>query len=235
MGIDDLTRREFLAGAAGAAALALAGCGSSSGGDKGSGSAESDAAASDASSSSSESSADGLWAPEDGDPYASGTHHATIEVEGCGTIEIALNANVAPITVANFCRLANEGFYDGLTFHRVIKGFMIQGGDPKGNGTGGSDQCIKGEFTQNGVSNPISHVRGTISMARSSAYDSASSQFFIMHATNTSLDGQYAAFGNVTSGMEVVDAVAENTAVQDSNGTVAAADQPKIVKVAVVD
>ena len=140
-----------------------------------------------------------------------------------------------PITVANFCKLANEGFYDGLTFHRVIEGFMIQGGDPNGDGTGGSDATIKGEFTANGVENPLSHVRGTISMARSSAYDSASSQFFIMHKTNTSLDGQYAAFGNVTSGIEVVDAIAQNTPVQDSNGTVAAADQPKITKISVVD
>ena len=159
----------------------------------------------------------------------------TIEVEGYGTIECARNANVAPITVANFCKLANEGFYDGLTFHRVIEGFMIQGGDPNGDGTGGSDATIKGEFTANGVENPLSHVRGTISMARSSAYDSASSQFFIMHKTNTSLDGQYAAFGNVTSGIEVVDAIAQNTPVQDSNGTVAAADQPKITKISVVD
>ena len=233
MGTDDLTRREFLAGAAGAAALALAGCGSSSGGEKGSGGSASDASSSSGSSSAAPS--DGLWTPEDGDAFAAGTHHATIEVEGYGSIELALNANVAPITVANFCRLAGEGFYDGLTFHRVIEGFMIQGGDPKGDGTGGSEQCIKGEFSQNGVTNPISHVRGTISMARSTANDSASSQFFIMHKTTTSLDGQYAAFGNVTSGIEVVDAIAENTPVQDSNGTVAAADQPKISRISIVD
>lgn len=231
---ENMTRRRFV-GLAGAAALALAGCSSSGASD---GSAKKDGGSSAAGSSSSgsaDASSDGLWAPEDGDPYATGTHHASIEVEGRGTIEVALNANVAPITVANFCRLANEGFYDGLTFHRVIEGFMIQGGDPNGDGTGGSDQCIKGEFTQNGVSNPISHVRGTISMARSSEFDSASSQFFIMHATNTSLDGKYAAFGNVTSGLEVVDAIAEQTPVQDSNGTVASADQPKISKVTVVD
>ncbi len=231
---ENMTRRRFV-GLAGAAALALAGCSSSGASD---GSAKKDGGSSAAGSSSSgsaDASSDGLWSPVDGDPYATGTHHASIEVEGRGTIEVALNANVAPITVANFCRLANEGFYDGLTFHRVIEGFMIQGGDPDGDGTGGSDQCIKGEFTQNGVSNPISHVRGTISMARSSEFDSASSQFFIMHATNTSLDGKYAAFGNVTSGLEVVDAIAEQTPVQDSNGTVASADQPKISKVTVVD
>lgn len=221
MTMENLTRREFVATSLGAlGAAALAGC-SGNGAQKGEGSG------SGAESTSSQ--------PVSDDPYATGTHHVAIEVEGYGTIECALNANVAPITVANFCKLANEGFYDGLTFHRVIEGFMIQGGDPNGDGTGGSDATIKGEFTANGVENPLSHVRGTISMARSSAYDSASSQFFIMHKTNTSLDGQYAAFGNVTSGIEVVDAIAQNTPVQDSNGTVAAADQPKIVKISVVD
>lgn len=221
MTIENLTRREFVAASLGVlGAAALAGC-SGDGAQKGEGSG------SGAASTSSQ--------PASDDPYATGTHHVTIEVEGYGTIECALNANVAPITVANFCKLANEGFYDGLTFHRVIEGFMIQGGDPNGDGTGGSDATIKGEFTANGVENPLSHVRGTISMARSSAYDSASSQFFIMHKTNTSLDGQYAAFGNVTSGIEVVDAIAQNTPVQDSNGTVAAADQPKITKISVVD
>ena len=221
MTIENLTRREFVATSLGAlGAAALAGC-SGNGAQKGEGSG------SGAESASSQ--------PASDDPYATGTHHATIVVEGYGTIECALNANVAPITVANFCKLANEGFYDGLTFHRVIEGFMIQGGDPNGDGTGGSDATIKGEFAANGVENPLSHVRGTISMSRSSAYDSASSQFFIMHKTNTSLDGQYAAFGNVTSGIEVVDAIAQNTPVQDSNGTVAAADQPKIEKISVVD
>ena len=221
MTMENLTRREFVATSLGAlGAAALAGC-SGNGAQKGEGSG------SGAESSSSQ--------PASDDPYATGAHHVAIEVEGYGTIECALNANVAPITVANFCKLANEGFYDGLTFHRVIEGFMIQGGDPNGDGTGGSDETIKGEFSANGVENPLSHVRGTISMARSSAYDSASSQFFIMHKTNTSLDGQYAAFGNVTSGIEVVDAIAQNTPVQDSNGTVAAADQPKIAKISVVD
>lgn len=221
MTIENLTRREFVAASLGAlGAAALAGC-------SGDGAQKAEGSGSGAASTSSQ--------PASDDPYATGTHHVTIEVEGYGTIECALNANVAPITVANFCKLANEGFYDGLTFHRVIEGFMIQGGDPNGDGTGGSDATIKGEFTANGVENPLSHVRGTISMARSSAYDSASSQFFIMHKTNTSLDGQYAAFGNVTSGIEVVDAIAQNTPVQDSNGTVAAADQPKITKISVVD
>ena len=169
------------------------------------------------------------------DPYATGVHHATIEVEGYGTIEVALNANVAPITVSNFCHLAEDGFYDGLTFHRIIEGFMIQGGDPNGDGTGGAERNILGEFSDNGVENNIPHVRGTISMARSSDPDSASSQFFIMQETTSSLDGQYAAFGNVTSGMEVVDAICENTPVEDSNGTVAPENQPKITKVTIVD
>ena len=131
--------------------------------------------------------------------------------------------------------LAKEGFYDGLTFHRIISGFMIQGGDPKGNGTGGSDTTIKGEFSENGVENNISHVRGTISMARANDPDSASSQFFIVHEDSTFLDGQYAAFGHVTDGMDVVDAICENTPVQDNNGTVKTADQPVITSITVID
>lgn len=171
----------------------------------------------------------------DDDPYGTGVHHATIEVEGYGTIEVALNANVAPITVSNFCHLANEGFYDGLTFHRVIEGFMIQGGDPNGDGTGGSGQCIKGEFSANNVKNSLPHTRGTISMARSQAYNSASSQFFIMQKDTDSLNGNYAAFGNVTSGMDVVDAICQNTPVTDGNGTVPKESQPKISKIAITD
>lgn len=167
--------------------------------------------------------------------YASGTHHAEIVVKDYGTITVELDADTAPITVANFCKLANEKFYDGLTFHRIISGFMIQGGDPKGNGTGGSGQTIKGEFANNGVKNDISHTRGVISMARSSQMDSASSQFFIMHADATYLDKQYAAFGHVTSGMEVVDAICADTPVQDSNGTVLSADQPVIESVRILD
>lgn len=224
----ELSRRQFLEfSAAIAGALTLAGCG---GADSGADDADdaADAGATDAEGAATSE-------PASDDPYATGTHHATIEVEGYGTIEVALNANVAPLTVANFCKLANEGFYDGLTFHRIIDGFMIQGGDPNGDGTGGSDETIKGEFSENGVDNPLSHVRGTISMARSSAYDSASSQFFIMQKTTTSLDGQYAAFGTVTSGMDVVDAICADVPVEDSNGTVAAANQPVIAKVSIVD
>lgn len=135
--------------------------------------------------------------------------NAKIEIKNYGLITVALNEKEAPITVDNFVKLVNKGFYNGLTFHRVIKGFMIQGGCPKGNGTGGSGYCIKGEFKVNGVPNTISHKRGVISMARAADFDSAGSQFFIMHKDGTSLDGQYAAFGEVISGIEVVDAIAK--------------------------
>ena len=131
--------------------------------------------------------------------------------------------------------LAKEGFYDGLTFHRIISGFMIQGGDPSGNGTGGSDKEIKGEFSSNGITNDIAHDRGVISMARSNDPDSASSQFFIMHQDSPHLDGNYAAFGHVTSGIEIVDQICENTPVQDDNGTVNADDQPVIKTIRVID
>ena len=133
---------------------------------------------------------------------------AIIEINKFGTIKVELYKDVAPITVENFVKLANKGFYNGLTFHRVIKGFMIQGGCPKGNGTGGPGYCIKGEFAANGVSNPLKHTRGVISMARAMDPDSAGSQFFIMHQDAPYLDGQYAAFGKVTEGIEVVDAIA---------------------------
>lgn len=164
-----------------------------------------------------------------------GKHHVEITVKDKGVIAVELDADTAPITVTNFVELANSGFYNGLTFHRIIEGFMIQGGDPKGNGTGGSDKKIKGEFAANGIKNDISHERGVISMARSSAYDSASSQFFIMHKTSTHLDGQYAAFGHVTSGMDIVDDLAENTPVSDSDGTVLKANQPVIESIKVID
>jgi len=133
---------------------------------------------------------------------------AIIEINKFGTIEVELDREHAPLTVDNFVKLAEKGFYKGLTFHRVIKGFMIQGGCPKGNGTGGPGYCIKGEFAANGVNNPISHKRGVISMARAMDPNSAGSQFFIMHKDGEFLDGQYAAFGHVISGIEVVDAIA---------------------------
>ena len=135
--------------------------------------------------------------------------NVTIEMENGGIIKLELYPDIAPITVANFVKLAKSGFYDGLIFHRVINGFMIQGGDPEGTGMGGSDETIKGEFSANGVKNDISHERGVISMARNSrSMDSASSQFFIVQEDSTYLDGQYAAFGRVTEGMDVVDEIA---------------------------
>ena len=136
---------------------------------------------------------------------------ATITMKDGGVIKLELYPETAPESVKNFISLANSGFYDGLIFHRVISGFMIQGGDPKGNGTGGPGYSIKGEFAANGVKNDISHVRGVLSMARAQPYDSAGSQFFICHADSTFLDGQYAAFGRVTSGMDVVDKIAATT------------------------
>ena len=131
-----------------------------------------------------------------------------IEMENGGIIELALYPEAAPKTVANFTKLVSEGFYDGLIFHRVIPGFMIQGGDPQGNGMGGAKENVVGEFRANGFANPIKHTRGVISMARAYNPNSASSQFFIMHKDAPHLDGQYAAFGKVVSGMEVVDEIA---------------------------
>ena len=161
-----------------------------------------------------------------------GKHHIKIKVKKYGTMKLTLDADNAPITVTNFIKLANEGFYDGLTFHRIISGFMIQGGDPDKNGTGGSDQTIKGEFSQNGVENKISHKRGVISMARSQDPDSASSQFFIMHVDADYLDGQYAAFGKVTKGIEVVDKICQKFG---SAELVPEEDQPVITSIDVID
>ena len=163
------------------------------------------------------------------------THNVQIDVQDYGTITAELYGEAAPITVENFVKLVNEGFYDGLTFHRIISGFMIQGGDPLGNGTGGADQDIKGEFAANGWNNPIAHERGVLSMARSSAPNSASSQFFIMHQAAPHLDGSYAAFGKVLTGLEVVDAICANTPVTDGNGTVLKANQPIITSIRVIE
>lgn len=172
---------------------------------------------------------------EEGKEYLEGLHHVEIDVKDYGTIALELDADTAPISVTNFIQLAKDGFYDGLTFHRIISGFMIQGGDPLGNGTGGSDKKIKGEFSENGVENDISHVRGVISMARSNDPDSASSQFFIVHEDSLFLDGNYAAFGHVTEGIEIVDEICEDTPVKDNNGTVASDDQPTITSIKVID
>lgn len=156
-----------------------------------------------------------------------------IEIAEYGTITVALDATAAPITVENFVSLAKSGFYDGLTFHRIIEGFMMQGGDPLGNGTGGSENKIKGEFTSNGVDNQLSHTRGAISMARSMDKNSASSQFFIVHQDSLYLDGEYAVFGYVTEGIEVVDKVCTEAMPIDRNGTIPAEQQPVITSITV--
>ena len=157
---------------------------------------------------------------------SSDSNTAVIDIKSYGTITVELDEDAAPITVANFKKLVNEGFYDGLTFHRIIKGFMMQGGDPLGNGTGGSDETIKGEFSANEWKTTLSHTRGAVSMARSQDYNSASSQFFIVQKDSTYLDGQYACFGYVTDGMDVVDNICNNVPTTDSNGTVEAKISP---------
>ena len=158
-----------------------------------------------------------------------------MSIKDYGKITLELDKENAPITVENFVKLVNNKFYDGLTFHRIIDGFMIQGGDPNKDGTGGSTETIKGEFKNNGVNNTISHKRGVISMARSSDANSASSQFFIMHKDNTNLDGSYAAFGHVTSGMDVVDTIVKNTSTYgDENGIVPVDKQPVIEYIKII-
>jgi len=179
--------------------------------------------------------------PEDFQPSLpegtlTGLHHVEIEIQDYGTISLELDADQAPRTVTNFIDLAQSGFYNGLTFHRIINGFMMQGGDPEGTGMGGSGTEIIGEFSANGYTNDISHVRGVISMARNGqSYNSASSQFFIVHQDATYLDGQYAAFGHVTDGMDIVDQICENTPVTDDNGTVEDGYQPVITEIRVID
>ena len=165
----------------------------------------------------------------------SGKHHVNIIIKDKGTISVELDADAAPISVTNFVNLAKDGFYDGVVFHRIIENFMMQGGDPTGTGMGGSDVKIKGEFSANGVENNLSHTRGAISMARSQDNDSASSQFFIVHQDSVSLDGQYACFGYVTEGMEIVDDICENTEGGDYNGIIPEANRPVIETIEVVD
>lgn len=159
----------------------------------------------------------------------------TIEMENGDIIKAELYPEIAPNTVNNFISLVNKGFYDGVIFHRVIRGFMIQGGDPEGTGRGGSDETIKGEFSENGVKNDISHERGVISMARSSDPDSASSQFFIVQSDSTFLDGDYAAFGHVTEGMDIVDKICKEAAPTDENGSIKADEQPVIESIRMTD
>lgn len=202
-----------------ASMIMMAGCGSSDS-DAGEQAAEQEQAAEEA-------------AEETAEPI--GIHHAEIEIADYGTIKLELDGDAAPVTVQNFMDLANSGFYDGLTFHRIMDGFMIQGGDPQGNGTGGSDKNIKGEFAANGVENDISHVKGVISMARAQDPDSASSQFFITVADSTFLDGQYAGFGHVTEGQDVADKIAADAQPLDDNGTIAPEDQPVITTIRITD
>jgi len=184
---------------------------------------------------------DAVEAPETSQSEASqaaspiGIHHAEIEIEDYGVVSVELDGDVAPVTVQNFMDLANAGFYDGLTFHRIIDGFMIQGGDPNGNGSGGSGNNIVGEYEANGYTNNIAHTKGVISMARAQDPNSASSQFFIMVADAPHLDGQYAAFGHVTSGQDVVDKIASDAKPLDDNGTIAPEDQPVIKSVKIID
>lgn len=164
----------------------------------------------------------------------SGKHNIEIEFEKYGTIALTLDADTAPVTVTNFLDLVRDGFYNGLTLHRIISGFMIQGGCPEGNGYGGSGRNIQGEFASNGIENNILHKRGVISMARSGNPNSGGSQFFIMHQDAPHLDGDYAAFGWVTNGIEVVDAICDATKVEDGNGTVLAKNQPVIKEIRIV-
>lgn len=156
-------------------------------------------------------------------------YFADIDIKDEGKIIIRLDQKAAPLTCANFVALADMGFYDGLTFHRIMEGFMMQGGDPEGTGNGGSENTIKGEFSANGVENPLLHTRGAVSMARTSGnMDSASSQFFIVHKTSPHLDGQYACFGYVTDGMDVVDKICTEAEPTDNNGTIPKEKQPVI-------
>ena len=157
-----------------------------------------------------------------------GNYQVEIKIKDYGTIYAEIDADTAPITVTNFVNLCKNHFYDGLTFHRIIKDFMIQGGDPNGDGTGGSEETIKGEFSDNGVENPLKHTRGALSMARSQDNDSASSQFFIVQKTASHLDGQYAVFGYVYEGMDIVDKICDDVQVEDNNGTVTKENQPVI-------
>ena len=164
-----------------------------------------------------------------------GIHHAEIEIKDYGTVSVELDGDTAPITVQNFMDLAEAGFYDRLTFHRIMDGFMIQGGDPNGDGTGGSGQNIVGEFEANGYANSIAHIKGVISMARAQDPNSASSQFFIMVEDSPYLDGMYAAFGHVTEGQDVVDKIAADAKPLDDNGTIAPEEQPVITSVKIID
>lgn len=170
-----------------------------------------------------------------GDKEWTGKHKVEIVVDHYGTITLEINCDAAPQTASNFLNLAKKGFYNGLTFHRVINGFGIYGGDPNGNGTGTSGATINGEFISNGYNNPLSNTRGAIGMARGINYNSASCQFYILQESVTYLDGDFAVFGYVTSGMEVVDQICSSVPVTGSDGYVAEANQPKINSIKVIN
>lgn len=198
----------------------------------------SESASSDSSSSSSSSSLGGLsetLKEFSSEELLSGKHHVEMDIQDHGTVTLELDADQAPVSVTNFIDLAKQGFYDGLTFHRIINGQFVQGGDPLGNGTGGPGYTIKGEFSANGVNNTLSHTRGAISMARTSNFDGGGCQFFIMDSDYTGFDGQYACFGYVTDGMDAIDEICNMTEMQDANGTIAPDDQPVISEIRVID
>ena len=175
-------------------------------------------------------------AAESSDETTANDASSASETASSDVLTFVIYPDDAPITCENFENLVSDGFYDGLTFHRIVEDFMAQGGDPSGNGTGGSEKTIKGEFSQNGVDNPLSHTRGVVSMARSSDPDSASSQFFICYSDDdTFLDGQYAAFGHVTEGMDIVDQICKDAKPTDNNGTISADEQPVMTSVTIID
>ncbi len=182
----------------------------------------------------------GLCGCESGLPYEKeeklyGNHTAIMTIRDFGEVKLTLYGDIAPVTVANFVKLVKKGFYDGLTFHRAIDGFMIQGGDPNGDGTGNSATRIYGEFESNGFKNDLKHKKGVISMARMRDYNSATCQFFIMLDDNSQLDGEYAAFGEITEGMDVIDAVMASIKTVGSNGEISPKDQPIIEKIEIVE
>ena len=229
-------------------ALALSACGSADAEDKnnetgkttttetsgGSGSSSGSSSSSSSSSSAAGSMSETLK-EFSSDELLSGKHHVEMDIQDHGTVVLELDADQAPISVTNFIDLAKQGFYNGLTFHRIINTQFVQGGDPLGNGTGGPGYTIKGEFAANGVNNTLSHTRGAISMARTSNFDGGGCQFFIMDADYTAFDGQYACFGYVTDGMDYIDEICNMTEMQDSNGTIAPQDQPVISEIRVID
>lgn len=217
-------------------AMLLAGCSSASTRSSASSSQTSDTSTASLASSEVSTKSSGVTEKQTKSEPGGKQYQATIKIAGYDEpIVFTMDEGIAPETVDNFVDLAQSGFYDGLTLHRIMEGFMIQGGDPRGNGTGGSSHQIEGEFESNGFDNSLKHVRGTVSMARSSDPNSASSQFFIVQEDSSSLDGEYAAFGTVTSGMDVVDQIAASAKPTDNNGTIEKDQQPVIESITVTE